>query len=526
MNKIQLSIIAITAMTFIACGGGGGGGSSSSGKNTEVNTGNTKDKKKPAKEAPQQSSYNVFASVSDYMNEYIRGDYRYCADINKNEQCDLDESNSPYIKDTKVKLSSFKGEIQTGNIILEPVSNVRINDSRATFASKSGKDNTNIEINLRTSIEVALDKIGLSTEQKNAKLKEIGFEDNSIKLNSDIANKNILKALSSTSNENAYDRLSKLLSSKQLKDIFEGENFNPSQPKKDIEKKPNLELTPKPTPTSRKKIPLNDTGVTKFFNGSTMQGSKNAEVENNFPDQDAEFGFDATDGGFKFTKLDAKGNALSNQNATSGYSCLKDERTGLIWEIKSQDKSSPNYYKCVFALDIQEPKYYSKELAKANELNQGQCPTGSGAKDLTDYKNSSYVKYLNANNYCGKSNWRLPSFNEHYNILNFGLNNSQNVKGVAIHSTLDESYFNDLPSKQVAENSDLSGAYYWTSSLTQGLDGETYYLKKIAIISPVSKYPFQKSSMNFCALHPMGTDDVACDSPEPLYLRLVSQGDR
>lgn len=522
MNKIQLSIMAIAAVTFVACGGSGGGGSSSDGKNTKVNTSDTNNNKKTDKEAPKQSSYNVFVSVSDYMDEYIKGDYRYCADINKNEQCDLDESNSPYIKNDKVKLSSFKAEIQTGNIILEPVNNTRASDNRAIFASKSGKDNTNIEINLRTSIEVALDKIGLLAEQKNAKLREIGFEDNSIKLNDDNANKNIVKALTSTSDEKAYDKLSRLLSSKQIKDIFNNENFDLNLPKKDTETKPNLE----PTNSNRKQMPLNDTGVKKFFNGITMLGSKNAEIENNFPAQDAEFGFDVTDGGFKFTKLDAKGNALSNQSATSGYSCLKDGRTGLVWEIKSPEQSSPHYSKCVFALDIQEPKYYSKELAKANELNQGKCPTGSGAKDLADYRNSSYVKYLNANNYCGKSDWRLPTFNEYYNILNFGLNDSQSIAGVKIHTTLDEAYFNDLPSKQIAEKSNLSGAYYWTSSLTQGLDGETYFLKKIAIISPVSKYPFQKSSMNFCAKHPMGTDDVACESPEPLYLRLVSQGDR
>ncbi len=61
-----------------------------------------------------------------------------------------------------------------------------------------------------------------------------------------------------------------------------------------------------------------------------------------YPGQDAEYGRDAThndnsDGhaGFSFTKLDANGNTLPT--TALSWSCVKDNVTGLIWEVKTDD---------------------------------------------------------------------------------------------------------------------------------------------------------------------------------------------
>lgn len=491
MIKKHIPMLSIVAMSFIACGGGGGGTSSNDNTN----------------------SYKIHAYAADNLNEYLDSDYKYCADMNKNEKCDLNEPSVKFQKNTKVTLSSVHSSLQTANIILTPFNTQRSlkEDKKPIFASKSSTDNSTIEINLKTSIEVALNKAGFSQKQINDKIQQMGFTSDTLS-NNEIINKNLIKLLTPTdviSSDKIYSNLGKTLSQNKINEMLSNANFDTNVPS-----------------FSHVNV-LNDTGVKKFYDGNqavdvkTISQNEKDDIQNNFPDQDAKFGYDATDGGFQFVGLDA----LGNEN-NSNYSCIKDKRTGLIWEVKSSNPLSPNYSQCVFALDIQEPYYYEKELQKAKELNKGKCPTRTGVKDLHDYKNSSYVKYLNANNYCGKSNWRLPTFNEYYNILNFSLNEVSKVNNINIHTTLDRAYFSDLPSAKIAEKSDLSGAYYWTSTLTQGVDGETDYLKKIAIIAPVAKYPFQKSSMNFCAKHPNGSDDVACESPTPLYLRLVSQGEK
>src|SRR5262249_26843575 len=66
-----------------------------------------------------------------------------------------------------------------------------------------------------------------------------------------------------------------------------------------------------------------------------------------FPGQDAEVGRDATfpsdvDGpsGFAFTKLDASGTPLPDQSVPFGtrpWSCIRDQVTGLWWEVKTND---------------------------------------------------------------------------------------------------------------------------------------------------------------------------------------------
>jgi len=81
---------------------------------------------------------------------------------------------------------------------------------------------------------------------------------------------------------------------------------------------------------------LNDTGITQCADVST--NGLSCPVTN-YPNQDAQHGRDVTanddsDGhaGFSFTKLDTNGNELL-ANATD-WSCVKDNVTGLIWEVK------------------------------------------------------------------------------------------------------------------------------------------------------------------------------------------------
>ena len=84
---------------------------------------------------------------------------------------------------------------------------------------------------------------------------------------------------------------------------------------------------------------INDTGITACAN-ATQNGLPCPVAD--FPGQDAEHGRDLThpdpaDGhaGFSFTKLDADGAPLPA--AAPDWVCVRDNLTGLVWEVKSDD---------------------------------------------------------------------------------------------------------------------------------------------------------------------------------------------
>jgi hypothetical protein len=130
--------------------------------------------------------------------------------------------------------------------------------------------------------------------------------------------------------------------------------------------------------------------------------------------QDAHYGRDvgsftssSADGykGFSFTKLDANGAALP-ASATS-WSCVKDNVTGLIWEVKTDDGG------------VQD-KDNSYNFAAAN----------------------TYVTTVNGSTLCGASDWRLPTSEELLSIVHYGTS----------YPAIDSNY---MPNTQAS--------HYWTS---------------------------------------------------------------
>ena len=73
---------------------------------------------------------------------------------------------------------------------------------------------------------------------------------------------------------------------------------------------------------------LNDTGITTCSN-ETQNGLPCPVA--GYPRQDAEYGTNK----FDFTKIDANGNALPV--TATNHSCVKDNVTGLMWEVKTDD---------------------------------------------------------------------------------------------------------------------------------------------------------------------------------------------
>ncbi len=197
---------------------------------------------------------------------------------------------------------------------------------------------------------------------------------------------------------------------------------------------------------------LNDTGVVDCGNGTTNGLPCNDPVAgtDQFPGQDAEFGRDLTDradgdgfAGFVFTRLDAAGFPLADESAdyaTSPWHCVRDEVTGLTWEVKSTDGAltdagwTYSWFNSTGFNDGGEP----------GVADGGECAAGQ------DCDTESYVAAANGAALCGFTNWRLPGRGELLSLVHFGapagpavdldyFPNTSSGNGAALYWTADTS---------------------------------------------------------------------------------------
>ncbi len=142
---------------------------------------------------------------------------------------------------------------------------------------------------------------------------------------------------------------------------------------------------------------LNDTGAKRCFTtvgSNVLADCATSPVASQLSRQDGALGFDASsstnngsDGrsGLVFRKICNDGSICPSGAAQGGlnsdWGCTQDLRTGLIWEIKSNDSSSPRHY-------------------GKNFLN----PTTSAAGSAL-----AYVQTVNSAGLCGDRDWRLPT---------------------------------------------------------------------------------------------------------------------
>ena len=172
--------------------------------------------------------------------------------------------------------------------------------------------------------------------------------------------------------------------------------------------------------------PLNDTGIDWCVDDNTNYLTCPVA---GYPDQDGEFGRDASaragtlekvgagPAGFDYTKLDASGNDLP-ASATE-WSCLRDNVTGLIWEVKTTDgglRDRSNTY-----------TWYQPDgpnMGQPGSQDRGRC-VGSPCDT------HGFVEAVNARSLCGASDWRLPTPGELQSIAHLGRTGQD----------LDEEYF-------------------------------------------------------------------------------------
>lgn len=166
---------------------------------------------------------------------------------------------------------------------------------------------------------------------------------------------------------------------------------------------------------------LNDTGIALCSSDTETQLNC---PQHAFPRQDAEVGRDfraskaqlqkegAGVAGFDWTKIDNSGNLLAVQDAAwdhvgsehsgSRWSCVLDNVTELMWEVKESDSEHPRYSEHTYTW------YDERELYNGGSvgvLNGGNCATES-------CDTQGYVNWVNSNGLCGHEDWRMPTVTE------------------------------------------------------------------------------------------------------------------
>ncbi|TRX53465.1 DUF1566 domain-containing protein [Thalassomonas sp. M1454] len=156
---------------------------------------------------------------------------------------------------------------------------------------------------------------------------------------------------------------------------------------------------------------IHDSGVN--FSAGFLSGNDDSCISDEGLKHDCELGRDAEaaagtltkvgagDAGFDFTKLDAEGNKLAD--SAESWSCVLDNFTGAIWEVKTTDGGVRDRYNGY--------RWGGKGAQGYND--ESKIGTYSGEWD-------ELVDELNTNQVCGKTNWRLPTVEELGGLLHYG----------------------------------------------------------------------------------------------------------
>lgn len=181
---------------------------------------------------------------------------------------------------------------------------------------------------------------------------------------------------------------------------------------------------------------INDTGVivsVDFDNGNDTQC-----IASTNKSQDCEQGRDAQANagtlvktgsgiaGFDFTKLSTDGSELADD--VTEWSCVRDNFTGLIWEVKTNDGGIQDRFESY--------RWGGKGAFGNNDANR-QGTYYNEWNDLVDHLNNSKL--------CGKSDWTLPTVEELTSIRTHQKNGNQ-VDAQFFPNNIDVMYWTANPS--------------------------------------------------------------------------------
>lgn len=237
---------------------------------------------------------------------------------------------------------------------------------------------------------------------------------------------------------------------------------------------------------------LNDTGQER--SGAFDFGNYSDCSVNEFGDlQDCNYGRDALakenlltgnlaktgagDAGFDFTKLDANGEALVDQDtAAATFYCIKDNVTGLTWEgKKSGDESTVNGKNDLFYWFDERENWNAGVVGTKDAGTTGaeRYPTGRHCAGFVETDETTWCNtqaFINRMNtldegqgYCGFNDWRLPSIEELNSLADYGIPNSSiNSRQMAI----DQTYFRFT-----------QGSNYWTQTNDARLSDQAWTIR-------------------------------------------------
>jgi hypothetical protein len=186
---------------------------------------------------------------------------------------------------------------------------------------------------------------------------------------------------------------------------------------------------------------LPDSGQSTCYDGSSMVACTGANTGDSAPykRQDARYGRDAAaangelaktgggEAGFDYTALDASGAATTATTGATPHPCVRDNLTGLVWEVKTDDGGLHDWDWTY--------TWYSTDGA-TNGGNAGATGSATCHASLgTTCNTEAYVAAVNAAGWCGFTDWRVPSARELLSIVHYGRTNP----------AIDPGYFPNTP---------------------------------------------------------------------------------
>jgi hypothetical protein len=149
--------------------------------------------------------------------------------------------------------------------------------------------------------------------------------------------------------------------------------------------------------------PVPDTGQTTCYDNTAVLAPC-PTLGQAFYGQDASY----TINPMSYTKLDENGDDLPVEEGA--WTMVRDNVTGLIWELKQEKDSTPNYDNPHDA----DNKYLWYDSNPAT--NGGNA--GTQGDGVTTFDTEQFIAALNDANYGGHDDWRLPTIKELASIVN------------------------------------------------------------------------------------------------------------
>ncbi|MEP2652814.1 MAG: DUF1566 domain-containing protein [Paraglaciecola sp.] len=172
--------------------------------------------------------------------------------------------------------------------------------------------------------------------------------------------------------------------------------------------------------------PINDTGVILQGSSSTIGTDHQGE----YPGQDGQRGQDIINSndvstkagrgqqGFDFTALDEIGDEVDD--ISLGWRCVRDNITGLIWEVKTT----------VSETDLHSSNHsYSWYQLEGDGTFSGEESVGETSCSSTNCNTTEFVEDVNEAGLCNFKDWRLPTHDELLSIVHYGKDDGLMVDG-------------------------------------------------------------------------------------------------